>query len=160
VSWLTRLRSCLCEFFFPHFEVITDSACLFPAYFRFIIAWVCVGVGAAGLLILWWRWRKNYIWALNKIWTYVVPSSFFPSELKKLTRFPPLPLSTKRIQPRPLKLLRRPPLHAIQHLWRSTWPASQDQQSDPDRHRCVYECLWDFDGRLFVVTCWEGEEEA
>jgi len=91
----------------------------------------------------------------NKIWTYVVPSSFFPSELKKLTRFP-LSLSSNT-QPRPPKLPRR---SALQRLWRSTWPASQDQQSDPDCHRCVYGCVWDFDGRLSVVACWEGEEEA
>ncbi|KAI6044567.1 hypothetical protein EDC04DRAFT_2640980 [Pisolithus marmoratus] len=32
-----------------------------------VIAWVCTGVGAAGMLWLWWRRRKNYIWIVNKI---------------------------------------------------------------------------------------------
>ena len=83
----------------------------------------------------------------------------FSPNSKKLTRFPPS-LSSKHTQPRPPKLPRRSPLHALQRLWCSTWPASQDQQSDPDRHRCVYGCVWDFDGRLFAVARWEGEEEA
>ncbi|KJA18265.1 hypothetical protein HYPSUDRAFT_45441 [Hypholoma sublateritium FD-334 SS-4] len=33
----------------------------------FIVAWACTGIGALGKLWLWWRWRKNYIFALNKI---------------------------------------------------------------------------------------------
>ncbi|KDR70238.1 hypothetical protein GALMADRAFT_76439 [Galerina marginata CBS 339.88] len=33
----------------------------------FIVAWVCTGIGVFGMIWLWWRWRKNYIWALNKI---------------------------------------------------------------------------------------------
>ncbi|KAF8178926.1 hypothetical protein BJ912DRAFT_855908 [Pholiota molesta] len=33
----------------------------------YIVAWVCCGIGAAGMIWLWWRWRKNYLWGLNKI---------------------------------------------------------------------------------------------
>ncbi|KAF9527240.1 hypothetical protein CPB83DRAFT_768941 [Crepidotus variabilis] len=33
----------------------------------FVVAWVCCGIGAAGMIWLWWRWHKNYIWALNKV---------------------------------------------------------------------------------------------
>ncbi|KAF9479540.1 hypothetical protein BDN70DRAFT_806966 [Pholiota conissans] len=33
----------------------------------YIVAWVCCGVGAGGMIWLWWRWRKNYLWGLNKI---------------------------------------------------------------------------------------------
>jgi len=33
----------------------------------FIVAWVCTGIGVLGMLWLWWRWRKNYLFALNKI---------------------------------------------------------------------------------------------
>ncbi|KAJ7813999.1 hypothetical protein B0H14DRAFT_2376402, partial [Mycena olivaceomarginata] len=33
----------------------------------FVIAWVCTGVGAAGMCYLWYRWRKNYIWCLNRV---------------------------------------------------------------------------------------------
>ena len=43
---------------------------LFPDY-RFVIAWICTGVGAVGMLWLWWRWRRNYLWALNQIFMYV-----------------------------------------------------------------------------------------
>jgi len=32
-----------------------------------VIAGVCCGIGAAGMLWLWWRWRQNYVWLLNKI---------------------------------------------------------------------------------------------
>ncbi|KAF9561691.1 hypothetical protein CPC08DRAFT_635053 [Agrocybe pediades] len=33
----------------------------------FVVAWICTGVGITGMIWLWWRWRKNYIWVLNKI---------------------------------------------------------------------------------------------
>jgi len=45
----------------------------------FVIAWVCTGIGAAGMLWLCWRWRKNYVWALNKI--------FLPGALNSLAGF-------------------------------------------------------------------------
>ncbi|KAI6130980.1 hypothetical protein EV401DRAFT_1921695 [Pisolithus croceorrhizus] len=32
-----------------------------------VVAWVCTGVGAGGMVWLWWRWRKNYVWIVNKI---------------------------------------------------------------------------------------------
>jgi hypothetical protein len=32
-----------------------------------IIAGVCCGIGALGMIWLWWRWRQNYVWLLNKI---------------------------------------------------------------------------------------------
>jgi len=32
-----------------------------------IVAWGCYEIGALGLVWLWWRWRKNYLWSLNKI---------------------------------------------------------------------------------------------
>ncbi|KAI6157297.1 hypothetical protein BKA82DRAFT_994278 [Pisolithus tinctorius] len=32
-----------------------------------VIAWVCTGIGGLGMLWLWWRWRKNYIWIVNRI---------------------------------------------------------------------------------------------
>ena len=31
------------------------------------IAFSCCVVGASGLMWLWWRWRSNYIWLINKI---------------------------------------------------------------------------------------------
>ncbi|KAG2004716.1 hypothetical protein CC2G_003243 [Coprinopsis cinerea AmutBmut pab1-1] len=33
----------------------------------YIIAWLCCGVGAVGMIWLWWRWMRNYIWLLSKI---------------------------------------------------------------------------------------------
>jgi hypothetical protein len=38
---------------------------------RFVLAWLCTGIGATGMLWLWWRWRRNYLWALNQIFMYV-----------------------------------------------------------------------------------------
>lgn len=32
-----------------------------------IIAGVCSGIGALGMVWLWWRWRQNYVWLLNRI---------------------------------------------------------------------------------------------
>lgn len=32
-----------------------------------VIAWVCTGIGGLGMLWLWWRWRKNYVWIVNRI---------------------------------------------------------------------------------------------
>ncbi|KAF9004587.1 hypothetical protein BDQ17DRAFT_400427 [Cyathus striatus] len=33
----------------------------------FVIAFLCSGIGAAGMCYLWWRWRNNYIWLVNQI---------------------------------------------------------------------------------------------
>ncbi|KAM6494887.1 hypothetical protein JOM56_009510 [Amanita muscaria] len=33
----------------------------------FVIAFLCCGIGAAGMSYLWWRWMKNYLWLVNKI---------------------------------------------------------------------------------------------
>ncbi|KAJ7088634.1 hypothetical protein C8R44DRAFT_751746 [Mycena epipterygia] len=42
----------------------------------FIIAFVCSGIGALGMIWLWWRWNKNYIWLNNRI--------FLPGALNSL----------------------------------------------------------------------------
>ncbi|KAJ7471373.1 hypothetical protein B0H11DRAFT_1730205 [Mycena galericulata] len=33
----------------------------------YVIAWVCTGIGAAGMGWLWYRWQANYIWLVNRI---------------------------------------------------------------------------------------------
>lgn len=33
----------------------------------FIIAWICTGIGGTGMIWLWWRWQRNYIWIVNRI---------------------------------------------------------------------------------------------
>jgi len=33
----------------------------------FVIAWVCTAIGAGGMCYLWYRWQRNYIWCLNRI---------------------------------------------------------------------------------------------
>ncbi|KAJ7755558.1 hypothetical protein B0H16DRAFT_1315607 [Mycena metata] len=33
----------------------------------YVIAWVCTGIGAAGMLWLWYRWQANYVWLMNHI---------------------------------------------------------------------------------------------
>ncbi|KAK7052271.1 hypothetical protein R3P38DRAFT_3306060 [Favolaschia claudopus] len=33
----------------------------------FVIAFVCSGIGVLGMLWLWWRWSRNYIWLNNRI---------------------------------------------------------------------------------------------
>ena len=37
----------------------------------FVIAFLCSGIGAAGMGYLWWRWMKNYVWLVNKVFLYV-----------------------------------------------------------------------------------------
>jgi hypothetical protein len=32
-----------------------------------VVAGICCGIGAAGMVWLWWTWRTNYVWLLNKI---------------------------------------------------------------------------------------------
>jgi hypothetical protein len=32
-----------------------------------VVAGICCGIGAAGMIWLWWTWRTNYVWLLNKI---------------------------------------------------------------------------------------------
>lgn len=31
------------------------------------VASLCCGMGSAGMVWLWWRWRHNYVWLINKI---------------------------------------------------------------------------------------------
>ncbi|KAJ7472323.1 hypothetical protein B0H11DRAFT_1729668 [Mycena galericulata] len=33
----------------------------------FVVAFVCSGIGALGMLWLWWRWSRNFIWLNNRI---------------------------------------------------------------------------------------------
>lgn len=33
----------------------------------FVIAWICTGIGSIGMIWLWWRWQRNYIWIVNRI---------------------------------------------------------------------------------------------
>ncbi|KAK2467910.1 hypothetical protein APHAL10511_000205 [Amanita phalloides] len=33
----------------------------------FVIAFLCCGIGAAGMGYFWWRWMNNYVWLVNKI---------------------------------------------------------------------------------------------
>ncbi|KAJ7489356.1 hypothetical protein FB451DRAFT_1024705 [Mycena latifolia] len=42
----------------------------------FVIAFVCTGIGALGMLWLWWRWSRNYVWLNNRI--------FIPGALNSL----------------------------------------------------------------------------
>ena len=35
------------------------------------VAGFCCLVGSAGMVWLWWRWRRNYVWLINKIFLYV-----------------------------------------------------------------------------------------
>ena len=37
------------------------------------VAGSCCGVGALGMCWLWWRWRDNYVWLLNRIFLFVPP---------------------------------------------------------------------------------------
>jgi hypothetical protein len=43
-----------------------------------VVAGVCSGVGAAGMAWLWWRWRQNYVWLLNKIFLYAFCYIYIP----------------------------------------------------------------------------------
>lgn len=33
----------------------------------FVIAWICTGIAAMGMIWLWWKWMNNYVWIVNKI---------------------------------------------------------------------------------------------
>lgn len=45
-------------------SVILDSVNSIPLL---VIAGVCTGLGAGGMVWLWWRWRGNFVWLLNRI---------------------------------------------------------------------------------------------
>ena len=45
----------------------------------FVIAFLCSGIGAAGMGYLWWRWMHNYLWLVNKVFLYVVPPCVLPT---------------------------------------------------------------------------------
>lgn len=47
-----------------------------------VIAGLCCGIGAAGMIWLWHRWHKNFIWLVNRIFLYVPPSPPFSSKLR------------------------------------------------------------------------------
>ncbi|KAF8869931.1 hypothetical protein BD779DRAFT_1681574 [Infundibulicybe gibba] len=42
----------------------------------FVVAFVCCGIGAVGMIYLWWRWSNNYVWLVNRI--------FIPGTLNSL----------------------------------------------------------------------------
>ncbi|KAJ6598459.1 hypothetical protein DFH09DRAFT_1258483 [Mycena vulgaris] len=42
----------------------------------FVVAFVCSGIGALGMLWLWWRWNRNYIWLNNRIFLPGTLNSF------------------------------------------------------------------------------------
>jgi len=44
-------------------EVVKDITNV-PLY---VVGWGCCGIGALGMLWLWWRWRNNYIWLVDRI---------------------------------------------------------------------------------------------
>lgn len=33
----------------------------------YVIAWICTGIGGVGMIWLWWRWQRNYVWIVNRI---------------------------------------------------------------------------------------------
>nr|GAT58924.1 predicted protein [Mycena chlorophos] len=35
----------------------------------FVIAFTCAGIGALGMLWLWWRWNQNYLWLNHRIFS-------------------------------------------------------------------------------------------
>ncbi|KAJ7759391.1 hypothetical protein DFH07DRAFT_918984 [Mycena maculata] len=43
----------------------------------FVVAWVCTGLGAIGMVWLWYRWRLNHIWIVDNI--------FMPGFINSLT---------------------------------------------------------------------------
>ncbi|KAJ7750414.1 hypothetical protein DFH07DRAFT_546361 [Mycena maculata] len=42
----------------------------------FVVAFVCSGIGAIGMVWLWWRWSKNYIWLNNRVFLPGATNSF------------------------------------------------------------------------------------
>lgn len=36
------------------------------------IAGFCCGIGVVGMGWLWWRWRENFVWLINRIFLYVI----------------------------------------------------------------------------------------
>jgi hypothetical protein len=36
-----------------------------------VVAGICCGIGAGGMCWLWWTWRMNYVWLLNRIFLCV-----------------------------------------------------------------------------------------
>ncbi|KAH7882019.1 hypothetical protein F5I97DRAFT_387011 [Phlebopus sp. FC_14] len=39
---------------------------------KYVVAWTCTGIGAIGMVWLWWRWHKNYVWIVNRIFMCVL----------------------------------------------------------------------------------------
>ncbi|KAF7313844.1 hypothetical protein HMN09_00541900 [Mycena chlorophos] len=42
----------------------------------FVIAFTCAGIGALGMLWLWWRWNQNYLWLNHRIFSPGMLNSF------------------------------------------------------------------------------------
>ncbi|KAI6130978.1 hypothetical protein EV401DRAFT_487171 [Pisolithus croceorrhizus] len=56
-SWATR----------PTDTVEYDIATIIRNMPLLVIAWVCTGLGGVGMLWLWWKWRRNYIWVVTRV---------------------------------------------------------------------------------------------
>ncbi|KAF8880561.1 hypothetical protein BD779DRAFT_1473841 [Infundibulicybe gibba] len=49
----------------------------------FVVAFVCCGIGAVGMIYLWWRWSNNYVWLVNRI--FICNTKTSPGTLNSLT---------------------------------------------------------------------------
>ncbi|KAF8881763.1 hypothetical protein BD779DRAFT_1545165 [Infundibulicybe gibba] len=38
----------------------------------FVIAFTCCGIGAIGMIYLWWKWSTNYVWLVNGIFLWII----------------------------------------------------------------------------------------
>jgi hypothetical protein len=95
------------------------------------IAGACTGLGALGMVWLWWYWRHNYVWLLNKIFLCASPSC------------PSLPImnrtNSNSSQTRLSQLLRRRHLHAHQRLHPTKRHLGRHGQNHNHRHRRLHD---------------------
>jgi hypothetical protein len=62
----------------PNFQSKTDTEILNSVKHvsLLIVAGISSGLGALGMIWLWWRWRQNFVWLLNKIFLPGAMNSF------------------------------------------------------------------------------------
>jgi len=106
----------------------------------------------SGMIWLWWKWRKNYVWTLNKIWTQVFHIVIHLTQ--GCSNF------SIKTQARPTQLSCWSAFHPRKHLRYPRWQARDDEPVHTHCHGRNDRGVWSADGDLSAVVCEAGEGEA
>jgi hypothetical protein len=78
-----------------------------------VIAGVCSGIGTGGMVWLWWVWRQNYVWLLNKVFLCAAPLHHMMSRTNSVSSQTRLPQLLRRSHLNPHQRLHPTKRHLV-----------------------------------------------